>query len=255
MKFKGMDILAKYVPELNTPGGKIRIFLYMFVLFGAVTAYFIITDQIPTWSIDSQIIIIALGFIVMSLFFSRKQGYREKYGDLAYRKAFAHYTMPGLALILAAVTHAAYMNGPFVPRGWWTIVLLGLGWFMLCIGALLWIRGVFALGTDHLAMVYVYHPEEGRIDKAGIYGILRHPVYAGVLRVGIGLAFLNGNANSIAFAILMPLGLTGWVYLVEEKELIERSGGSYLDYRRSTPAFWPYPRDLGTFLKFLISGK
>ena len=188
MNFKGMDILAKHVPELNSAGGRVRTALYALAMFALVTAYFIITDQIPTWSIDSQIIIIALGFLVMSLFFSRKQTYQEKYKELAYRNAFAHYAMPGLALIMAAIAHAGYMNGPFVPQGWWTIVFLVLGWFMLCIGAILWIRSVFAFGADNLALLYVYYPEEGKIINSSIYGILRHPVYAGVLRVGIGLA-------------------------------------------------------------------
>jgi len=72
--------------------------------------------------------------------------------------------------------------------------------------------------------------------------------------VGIGLALLNGNANAIAFAILMPLGLTGWIRLVEEKELIERFGQSYLDYRKRIPAFWPRLPDFGVFFKFLITG-
>ena len=255
MNIKGMDILSKHVPELNSTGGKLRITLYAILLFALVTAYFIITDHIPTWSIDSQIIIIALGFLVMSLFFSRKQTYKEKYKELAYRNAFAHYGFPGLALIMAAIAHAGYMNGPFVPQGWWTIVFLVLGWFMLCIGAILWIRSVFAFGADNLALLYVYYPEEGKIINSSIYGILRHPVYAGVLRVGIGLALLNGNANAIAFAILMPLGLTSWIRLVEEKELIERFGQSYLDYRKRTPAFWPKWYDLGTFFKFLIMGR
>ena len=255
MKFKGMDILARHVPELNSTGGKARIALYAILLFALVTAYFITTDQIPTWSIDSQIIIIALGFLVMSLFFSRKQTYKEKYKELAYRNAFAHYGLPGLALIMAAIVHAGYMNGPFIPTGWWTIVFFALGWLMTCIGALLWIRGVFTFGADNLALLYVYHPEEGKIIDSNIYSILRHPVYAGVLRVGIGLALLNGNANAIAFAILMPLGLASWVYLVEEKELIERFGQSYRDYRKRTPAFWPRLRNLGTFYKFLILGK
>lgn len=254
MKFKGMDILSIHVPELKSAGGRARIVLYALILFSLVTAYFIITDLIPTWSIDSQIIIIALGFLVMSLFFSRKQAYKEKYKELAYRNAFAHYGMPGLALIMAAIAHAGYMNGPFVPLGGWTIVFLALGWFMLCIGATLWIRSVFAFGADNLALLYVYYPEKGRIIDSSIYGILRHPVYAGVLRVGIGLALLNGNANAIAFAILMPLGLTSWIRLVEEKELIERFGQSYLDYRKRTPAFWPRLRDLGVFFNFLITG-
>ena len=78
---------------------------------------------------------------------------------------------------------------------------------------------------------------------------------AGVLRGGIGLALLNGNANAIAFAILMPLGLTSWIRLVEEKELIERFGQPYLDYRKQIPAFWPRLRDFGKFFTFLFTGR
>ncbi len=254
MNIKGMDAFARHIPELNSTGGKIRIALYTLGMFSLITTYFIITDNIPTWSIDSQIIIIALGFLVMSQFFSRKQAYQEKYKELAYRYAFAHYGIPGLALIMSAVAHAGYMNGPFVPQGWWTIVFLALGWFMFCIGAVLWIHSIFAFGMDNLALLYVYYPEEGKIVDSNIYSVLRHPVYAGVLRVGIGLALLNGNANALAFAILMPLGLTGWIRLVEEKELIERFGQSYIDYRKRVPAFWPRLRDLGKFFKFLITG-
>ena len=73
--------------------------------------------------------------------------------------------------------------------------------------------------------------------------------------MGIGLALLNGNANAIAFAILIPLGFTSWIRLVEEKELIERFGRSYIEYRNRTPAFWPHLRDLGKFYKFLFTGK
>jgi protein-S-isoprenylcysteine O-methyltransferase Ste14 len=249
MNIKGMDALAKHVPELNSTGGKLRITLYAFGLFTLVNIYFIITDNIPTWSIDSEIIISSLGFLLLSFFFSRKQAYKEKYKELAYRNAFAHYAMPGLGLIFGAVAH------PFVPIGWWTIVFLALGWFMVCIGALLWIRSVFTFGVDNLTLLYVYYPEEGRIVDSSIYSILRHPIYASALRVWVGLALLNGNANSIIFSIFVPLGLTGWIRLVEEKELIERFGQSYIDYRKRVPAFWPKLRDLGKFFKFLIIGK
>jgi len=255
MDFKGMNILAEHVPELNSPGGRIRVVLYALFLFTLVTVYFIATDHIPTWSIDSQIIIIALGFLILNLFFSRKQVYKEKYGELAYRNAFTHYIMPGLALIFGAVAHAGYMNGPEIPQGWWTGIFLALGWFSLLIGISLCTRSIFTFGADNLALLYVYHPEEGRIIESKIYGILRHPIYAGILRVGIGLALLNGNANAIAFAILAPLGFIGWTRLVEEKELIERFGQSYLDYRQRVPAFFPKLRDLGAFFNFLLTGK
>jgi protein-S-isoprenylcysteine O-methyltransferase Ste14 len=41
---------------------------------------------------------------------------------------------------------------------------------------------------------------------------------------------------------------------VEEKELIERFGQSYLDYRARVPAFWPRWRDLPIFFRFLLKG-
>lgn len=255
MNLKGMDQLRKHVPDLNTPRGRLRFALRALGWFLLVTLYFVISDRIPTWSIDSQIVVTALGFVVLRLFFTRKKAYQEKYKELAYRNAFEHYCIPGLAIIMAAVAHAAYMNGPFVPRGWWTMVFITLGCLALIVGAALWARGIFTFGLDNLAWLYVYYPEDGKIIDWNIYGILRHPVYAGVLRVIIALALLNGNANSIAFILFAPLGLTGWIRLVEEKELVERFGQAYLDYRKRVPAFWPRPSDLGKFYSFLLTGK
>ena len=255
MGINGMEQLRKNVPDLNTRDGRIRVGLYALGWFLLVTFYFVVSDHIPTWSIDSEIVVIALGFIVLRLFFTRKKDYQEKYKELAYRYACAHYGIPGLAIIMAAVAHAGYMNGPFVPRGWWTVVFITFGIWWLIVGVTLWIRGVLAFGFDNLALLYVYYPEEGKLINANIYSILRHPVYASVLRVIIGLALLNGNGNSIAFIPFAPLGLFGWIRLVEEKELIERFGSSYLDYRKRVPAFWPCLRDYGKFFGFLLAGK
>ena len=255
MNLNGMEQLRKHVPDLHTPLGRVRIGLYLLAWFGLITLYFVISDNVPTWSIDSQIVILALGFLVLSFFFTRKKAYQEKYKELAYRNAFAHFGIPGLAIIMAAVAHAGYMNGPFVPRGWWTTLFFIIGLWLLIVGAALWIRSIFAFGFDNLALLYVYFPEEGKIVDSNIYSVLRHPVYAAVLRVIIGLALLNGNGNSLAFIIFAPLGLFGWIRLVEEKELIERFGTTYLDYRKRVPAFWPRLQDYGKFFGFLLTGR
>jgi len=255
MELKGMEQLRRRVPDLASTRGALRIGLYALGWVLLVTLYFIFTDRIPTWSIDSQIIVMALGYLVLSLFFSRKKAYQEKYKELAYRNAVAHYGIPGLMLVFGAAAHAAYMNGPFIPRGWWTTVFVTLGWLMVIVGAALFLRAVQAFGVDNLTMLYVYYPEEGRIMDTSIYGVLRHPVYAGALRVIIGLGLLNGNGNSIVFILILPILLTGWIRLVEEKELLERFGASYADYRKRVPAFWPHWRDLGTFFGFLLKGK
>ncbi|MFZ5857431.1 MAG: methyltransferase family protein [Chloroflexota bacterium] len=255
MELKGIEQLRARAPDLNTTGGVIRMVLYSLAWIILFTLYFIFTDPIPTWSIDSQIVVIMLGFVWLSLFISRKNVYKQKYGNLAYRNACAHFAIPGLMIVFSAAAHTAYMNGPSIPHGWWTDIITPLGWLMILIGAGLAIRGVLAFGVDNITMLYVYFPEDGRIVDSNIYSVLRHPVYAGVLRVVIGLGLLNGNANALAFIILLPLLVFSWLRLVEEKELIERFGQSYLDYRARVPAFWPRLRDLPSFFRFLFTGK
>ena len=251
---KGYDLLVKHIPELNKTAGKYKLAGIGFGVFALTTTYFIITDQIPTWTIDSQIVVMALGFLFVSRMFTQKKAFIEKYKDMAYSYAFGRFAVPGLAIIFAAIVHIAYMNGPKFTQPTFVMITTILGWYLLIVGALLWIRSAFTIGLDQLAMLYVYFPEEGDMKNSNIYGILRHPVYAGALRVCIGLALLNTGIYALSFAILLPLGLTGWIRLVEEKELIERFGGSYLDYRNSTPAFWPRVRDAGRFYRFLMTG-
>jgi protein-S-isoprenylcysteine O-methyltransferase Ste14 len=255
MNLNGMDKLEKHLPDLASSNGRNRLGLYALGLIAIGTSYFITSDNIPTWSIDSQILIVSLGLMILSLFFRRKRAYQEKYRDLAYRNAILHYGFPGFSLILSAVAHAAYMNGPFVPHGWWTTVFIALGWIMLITGAILWIRTFFVFGVDNLSLIYVYFPEEGRLVISGIYNILRHPLYAGIVQVMFGLAFLNGNANALIFTPFVMILFIGWVRLVEEKELIERFGQSYLDYRKRVPAFWPKMTDLLPYFRFLLTGK
>ncbi len=254
MKIKGMDHLSKHVPELNSASGKFRIALTFAGQLTAVTLYFILTDNIPTWSIDSQIIVMSLGFLLLSLFFSHKKIFQEKYKELAYRNAFARYAMPGLALIFGAVAHSAYMNGPDLPVGWWTSLFQFLGGYWVIVGAILWLRSIAIFGVDNLNLLYVYHPEESRLIDSSIFSVLRHPIYASLMRICAGLALLNANGNSLAFIFFLPLGLIGWVRLVEEKELIERFGDSYLEYRKRVPTFTPRLGSYKIFFKFLITG-
>lgn len=254
MELKGLDELAGKLPELNSTGGKLKFALRFLVIFTIVTTYFILTDQIPTWTLDSQIVVIAIGFLFVSRFFTKKGILLEKYGDKAYHHALWNYAVPGLAIMLAAVAHISYMNGPKFTQPGITTVLAILGWYNLIVGVVLWLRSALAFGFDNLSMMYVYFPQQGRIVKSNIYNVLRHPVYAAIIRVGFGLAFLNMGIYPTTFAFLMPLGFFGWIRLVEEKELIERIP-NYIEYRKQTPAFWARIKDLPGFFKFLLTGE
>lgn len=254
MQLKGLDELNKYVPELNSTGGKLKFAFRFLFIFSLVTIYFVLTDQIPTWTLDSQIVIVAIGFLSVSRVFTQKNRLLEKYGEQAYSHAVWKYALPGLAMLLAAVAHIGYMNGPKFTQPTITTILFILGWYNLIVGISLWIRSILTFGFDNLSMLYVYYPQNGQLIKSSIYLALRHPVYAGILRVAFGLAFLNLGIYPITFSFLMPLGFFGWIRLVEEKELLERIP-TYSEYRKRTPAFWVSPRNIGLFWKFIFIGK
>jgi len=256
LDIKGLNELRECVPELRSPAGGAWIGTLATGLFSLVVIFFaFVKRSIPEWSLDGQVIILTIGFLLLRMFFSNKKSFIVRYGALAYRNAFFRFVLPGLALIFAAVAHIGFMPGPSLPNLWWTALFPYLGWYFVLVGTLLWLRAVLVFEVDNLTMLYVYFPEKSHRVNSSIYSVLRHPIYGGVLRLSIGLAFLNGNAFALFCGILlMPFGLTVWVRLVEEPELIERFGPGYAKYRKKTPAFWPRLRNLGRFYHFLLKG-
>lgn len=253
MQLKGFDNLSRHFPELNSAGDRFKIAAYFFGVFALVTAYFILTDQIPTWTLDSQIVVMALGYLILSRFFTQKKAYTERYQESAYRRAFSRFAIPGLAVVFASIAHIAYMNGPKFTQPTLVITFTWAGWVFIAIGAILWLRSVLAFGFDNIAMLYVYFPEQSRMVSSSIYGIVRHPVYGAALRVAVGLALLNQGIYPITFVILLPLFVFGWLRLVEERELIERIP-DYAEYRKKVPALFPKPNRIPAFFEFLFTG-
>ncbi len=251
----GMNELAAHVPDLRAGRGPI-IGLIALASFVAATAVMMIVDRRwPAWSGLGQVTIIVVGFVWIAQFFWRRKEYCARWGNLAYRNAFGRHVLTGLPLIFAAIAHNAYLPGERVPLGWVTPIVAAIGLYLMATGLVLWGRAAIAFGLDNLAMLYVYFPDEGRIVESSIYSAIRHPVYSAVIRVGLALGLWRGMWFSIVFGLFMPIGITLWVRLVEEPELIERFGEGYAEYRREVPAFWPRLRDVGRFFRFLISGR
>jgi protein-S-isoprenylcysteine O-methyltransferase Ste14 len=254
MNIKGMDALRKHVPELQTSNGLQLAFAGFLGVFIITSLFFIVVDrQFSEWMPDGEIVILALGFLILSRFFTQKTKYKQKFGNLAFRNAFTRFCIPGLGIIIASIGHLGYMFGVQIPDLWWRPILIGLGWVFVLSGAVLWYRSVRLFGVDNLSMLYVYYPDESRMSEASIYQMLRHPIYAAALDLGIGLSLIHANWYSMLVAVILPIFFAGWVRLIEEKELLERFPG-YADYRKRVPPFWPKPNNFLGFFKFLILG-
>jgi protein-S-isoprenylcysteine O-methyltransferase Ste14 len=256
MTIKGLDQLRKHVPDLNAPLGVLRLFLPPVILFFLVSALFnTILLTWPFWQFIAEILFGGLGFGLLYQFFRNKEDFKARFGPLAYSRAAQRFGLPGVTIIVEVVARLRYLPGPEIPRFGWYVVVPALGWMLMVVGALLALRTVQIFGVDNLTMLYVYFPEESHLVNHKIYDILRHPAYAAVLFIAFGLALLNGSWVALACALILAFGLWGWVHLVEEKELIQRFGSGYVDYRKRVPAFWPRWRDLRGFIGFLLAGR
>ena len=127
--------------------------------------------------------------------------------------------------------------------------------FLSIIGLLMCTRAIQVFGFDYMVVLYLYFPEESKVQENEIYSVLRHPTYAGALLIALGGAFFTFTLLSFVTYVLFLVGFYLHVYFVEEKELIQRFGDSYRIYRQKVPAFFINPNNLRIFLCFLFGKK
>ncbi len=255
MKVRGLDALQRHVPELRMGRGMLLAPLGIAAVGVLTVLFFLAADRyFAEWMPDGEIVVLALGLLILSRFFSQRKRYQDKYGEAAYSRAFARLAIPGLGIIGASLAHLAFIAGPDIPAVWWKPWLQALGYLFLLSGLLLWLRAMTAAGIDSLAMLHVYYPDEGSRMGSGIYALLRHPIYAAAQDIGFGLALIHASWYALLVAVLLPVFFWGWIRLVEEKDLLERFP-DYAEYRKRVPAFGPTPANFIKFWRMLVTGR
>ncbi len=82
----------------------------------------------------------------------------------------------------------------------------------------------------------------------GPFRYCRNPMTLGAISAYLGIALMARTAAGASFALSLAAVLLAYLKLVEERELAERFGDTYLAYRRSTPFIIPRlarPRSAG----------
>ena len=83
------------------------------------------------------------------------------------------------------------------------------------------------------------------IVERGPYGLVRHPIYTGLIAAAVATAVELGSAQALAGAAVMSFGFWMKARLEERFLMSELGEGAYADYRRRTPMlapFWPMRR-------------
>lgn len=90
----------------------------------------------------------------------------------------------------------------------------------------------------------------GLLATRGLYGVVRHPQYAGIMLAVFGQIV---HWPTLITLTLFPVIIFAYVRLArsEETKLIERFGDAYLAYRQRLPMFLPRRADWGRFARAL----
>jgi protein-S-isoprenylcysteine O-methyltransferase Ste14 len=137
----------------------------------------------------------------------------------------------GFLLFLARRDQASV---PVPPSLRAVLAWAGLGAVALGLGFAVWARfhlgrywsGTVTLKTDH------------RVVMSGPYGLVRHPIYTGILVAALGTALARDSVLGALGFGLMTLGFV-LKYRDEERLLTEHLGDAYRSYRQRVPALVP----------------
>jgi len=170
----------------------------------------------------------ALSWFVAALW-SRQTAARASFAQEA---PYRIITLIGAALLLGFVQFHAWPYGWILSRPalWLSAALVALGlafawWARIHLGTL-W-SGTITRKQDH------------RIVDTGPYGLVRHPIYTGLLLAGFATAIARGRWEALIGAVLFALGC--WIKArTEEKFLSETLGADYALYRQRVHMLVPY---------------
>ena len=110
-----------------------------------------------------------------------------------------------------------------------------MGAVLIILGIIFWIMAVLKSNIDD-------EIKSDRLVTTGIYGLVRHPIYAAFLYAVTGLILISQNMYLFVLPIIYWLVLTVAMIKTEEKWLTDKFGKSYIEYSRKVSRFVPFLR-------------
>jgi protein-S-isoprenylcysteine O-methyltransferase Ste14 len=120
---------------------------------------------------------------------------------------------------------------PWAPWEFWVTA------FVTAVGLLFAVWARVHLGRNWSGTVTIKQAHE--LITTGPYGVVRHPIYTGLLVAVAGSAFARGEWRGVLAVVIVWAAL--WRKLrLEERWMVERFGEQYIGYARRVPALVPF---------------
>lgn len=174
-----------------------------------------------------------LTYWVLSGLSTKKVKYQE-----TFFKRFIQYWLPLIIAVLLLGPGEWYghswLRENFIEH---TNMVGTIGLSISIFGAIIACASRYTLGKNW--SLSVQRKENHQLIHDGIYKIVRHPIYTGLLLLFIGNAIIVGDYRAIIAVLIVFVSL--WLKLKkEEKLLIETFGIEYKEYKNQTKALIPY---------------
>jgi len=116
--------------------------------------------------------------------------------------------------------------------------LLGyLGCAFVVVGLIIRLVAVATLKRQFTTTIAIV--ENHTIVNTGLYRVIRHPSYLGLLAVLLGFGLASENWVSLAVLVVLPVAATLYRIRVEERVLSRHFGPAYQEYARRTYRLLP----------------
>lgn len=177
--------------------------------------------------------LVVLTYWFISWFGAKKADYQE-----TFFKRFVQYWLPLIIAILLLgpgdwFGHS-WLRENFVEH---TNLVGVIGLAISVIGAIIACTSRYLLGKNW--SLSVQKKENHQLIQDGIYKIVRHPIYTGLLLLFIGNAIIVGDYRAIIAVLIVFVSL--WLKLKKEEKLLsEIFGTEYIEYKNQTKALIPY---------------
>jgi protein-S-isoprenylcysteine O-methyltransferase Ste14 len=171
-----------------------------------------------------------LGMEAMRVRLGHAEGESRTFGILSRSFLIVSFTSVAVAF--------ADRSGNFVLLATLPDTALFIGFILLAIGV--WLRhlSIKTLGRFFVTKVQIRH--DHNLVKDGIYSLLRHPSYTGLILGFLGVILILQSTTALVLFITLGIPAYSYRIWIEEKSLIKVFGDEYRSYRTETYALIPF---------------
>lgn len=140
-------------------------------------------------------------------------------------------------VVLQVLLFAAYcLQRPMGPEWPWPEARAFAGWASIAIGAVMAGGGFAALGRK---LSPLPRPAaDGRLITTGMFGVVRHPMYSGLVLAAAGWAIAHANLPQLVMAAAIGVFLD--LKATHEEALLAARFPNYADYQRQVRKMIPW---------------